>query len=471
MKCRDLFEFDQIVEAVISPAGDAVAYVRRSPSRSEDRYERELLVAPVPGSGRAIGATSVGRALHAPAWAPDGGRLAAVESHRHQPAAVVLASAAGGDRRRLVGGVLEPSSLTWSPDGREVAFLARSPAAGAAAQAAGISGAGPAAGNAPKVIGNLSSKLDGHGVADSWCQHVLAVDCETGTLRQLTRGDLWVDSFCYSPSSALIAFCGADSGSESVPCQPGTVRPSVLWLMNRQGGNLRRLTSAEKSARSPMFSRDGDHVVFVGLPGLRADLLRLFAVPTSGGPVTELSKGLDRGLILENASFQGGHPPVTGRGSDVLFCARDGGCTQLYQTSLRSPGSIRVVAGSPTESIGAVSASDDGGHLAYVASAIDGGQMLTVLDQQTGSRTVVARREAPGESFPAEPVEFIARDGMTVRGWLIRGRNSGPAPLLVDVHGGSFSGAWSPLVHPSRLYQQELAEAGWTILLLNARGE
>ena len=40
----------------------------------------------------------------------------------------------------------------------------------------------------------------------------------------------------------------------------------------------------------------------------------------------------------------------------------------------------------------------------------------------------------------------------------------------MDVHGGSFSGAWSPIVQPSRLYQQQLAADGWTVLLLNARG-
>lgn len=93
-----------------------------------------------------------------------------------------------------------------------------------------------------------------------------------------------------------------------------------------------------------------------------------------------------------------------------------------------------------------------------------------VADQRTSGHTVMASTEPPGEAFPAEPVEFTARDGLTVHGWLIRGPTRGRAPLVVDVHGGSFSGAWSPLIHPSRLYQQELAAAGWTVLLLNARG-
>ncbi|MFN2590799.1 MAG: alpha/beta hydrolase family protein, partial [Actinomycetota bacterium] len=52
--------------------------------------------------------------------------------------------------------------------------------------------------------------------------------------------------------------------------------------------------------------------------------------------------------------------------------------------------------------------------------------------------------------------------------WLLRGTASGPGPVLVDVHGGPHN-AWNPAFDGEHLYQQVLADEGWTILLLNPR--
>jgi dipeptidyl aminopeptidase/acylaminoacyl peptidase len=297
---------------------------------------------------------------------------------------------------------------------------------------------------------------------------LFVADTATGTVRQLTAGDQWVEDFCYS-SSGVIAFCGSEPYSGSVPRQPGAIRPCAVWLLNRQGGPARALTTAEVSARCPVFASDGS-VVYVGLPGLRAEQPGLFAVPAEGGAARQVAAGLDRGLVTASSSFQGGHRPVAIADDEILFCARDGGCVQLYKVSLREPASVRKVAGSAVESIGAVSISRSGKILGYVSSTADGWQRLTIVNLVTGSEKVVASTAAPGEILVPKPERFTARDGVELEGWLIRGHADGPGPLLIDVHGGSFSGAWSPLVQPSRLYQQELARRGWTILLLNARG-
>jgi dipeptidyl aminopeptidase/acylaminoacyl peptidase len=472
MRCSDIFGFTQIADAAISPAGDAVAFVRRTANADLDGYEWELLVARLPGMDYPGVAGSLGTGLRKPAWAPDGRRLAALERRRGEStASVVVVSAVDGTRRSLVTGAVEPADAAWSPDGREIGFLAIS-AAGSAGPAAASPGAPfrAASGSpaAPVVITTLSEKIDGLGLAGSRSRHLFAVACDTGVVRQLTRGDLWVDDFCYSPSG-LIACCGSGPWSARVPRQPGAVRPAALWLVSSHGGAARQLAAPEASARCPVFVTD-EQVAFVGLAGLGAELPGLFAVAADGGQVRRLAAGLDRGLVVGSAGFQGGHRPVAAPHGELLFCARDGGCVQLYRTSLRSPAAARAVAGSASESIGAVSASRAGDRLGYVSSTADGRQRLMVLEPASGRRTVLAEMVPPGEAVPAAPVEFTARDGLKLAGWLIRRGGRGRTPLLVDVHGGSFSGAWSPLLRPSRLYQQELAAEGWTILLLNARG-
>jgi dipeptidyl aminopeptidase/acylaminoacyl peptidase len=461
MRCADIFGFAQITDAVISPAADAVAFTRRTADRESDRYGWELLVTRLPGGAQPVVAGSLGTGLRSPAWAPDGRRLAAVEHHPGDAASsIVIISAADGARRRLDSRGTEPASPAWSPDGREVGFLGLSPVTEPGEGWSGRS-------RAPTVVSNLSAKIDGLGIAGSWRRHLFVADAATGTVRQLTDGDLWIEDFCYSPSG-LIAACGSGPGSAQLPRQPGAIRPSALWLVDRNNGARREIAPASAGARCPAFISD-DHLAFTGLAEMRADLPRLFAVPVAGGPVQQLGGMLDRGLVTGTATFTGGHPPMAGRRNEVLFCARDGGCIQLYETTLGSPAVTRV-AGGDLESIGAVSTSQAGNLIGYVCSLAGGGQQLTTLDRRSGRRTVLAEMTPPGPARPAEPVEFTARDGRRLHGWVIRGRSRGRAPLLLDVHGGSFSGAWSPLMQPSRLYQQELAEDGWTVLLLNARG-
>ncbi len=452
MKCSDIFGFAQIAEAVLSPGGDAVAFTMRTADVASDSYAFELRVAPVPGAPWAGISGTAGQGLRYPAWARDGRRLAAGDG-----SSVVVINALDGTRRRLATGVAEPASITWSPDGADVAFLSTAPAGGRGEN-----------GREAVLITNLAAKIDGLGIASTWCRHLFVVNGQTGALRQLTTGDLWVEDFCYS-ASGRIAFCASEPMYGPVPRQPGAIRPCGVWLLDRDGGAARPLTSADVSARGPVFAADGS-VVYAGLPGLRAEQPGLFAVPADGGPPRRLAGGLDRGLVTSIAGFLGGHRPVATPSGEVLFCARDGGCAQLYQTWLRDPASVRKIAGSAAESIGAVSVSRSGEVLGYVSSAAGGGQRLVVENTRSGAKDVLARTEPPADVIEAVPRRFTARDGLVLEGWLIRGPAAGPTPLLVDVHGGSFSGAWSPLIQPSRLYQQELAARGWTVLLLNARG-
>jgi dipeptidyl aminopeptidase/acylaminoacyl peptidase len=72
--------------------------------------------------------------------------------------------------------------------------------------------------------------------------------------------------------------------------------------------------------------------------------------------------------------------------------------------------------------------------------------------------------------FPVVEREFTVSDGTVVPGMITRDPATPPGgPLLLDIHGGPHN-AWTPFGDPVRLYQQELAARGWTILTLNVRG-
>lgn len=429
-----------------------MAFVERIADRGLDRYDYELRIAQVPGVSGSGSCQSAGMGLRSPVWSPHGRSIAAVEDRSDEVTdSLVIVSPVDNTIRRIVSGLTGLANVAWSPDATEVGFLA-------------VSSAGLGAAGGATVVRDFSAMIDGLGVAASWRRHLFAVNCDTGAVRQLTDGDLWIEDFCYS-ASGLIALCGSAPWSGSVPRQPGAVRPSQVWLMARGGGPMRPLGIGEAGARSLVFAGN-THVVLIGGPQHRADLQGLHAVPVEGGPVRRLAGRLDRGVITGSGRFL----DIGDAGGQVLFCARDGGCVRLYRTPLHDSANIQTVAGTAMESINAPSASHRGDRVAYVSSTADGCQRLIVHELHSGLRTVLFKTVPPAEALPVTREEFTARDGLTLEGWLIGGHHSASTPLLVDVHGGSFSGAWSPIVQPSRLYQHELAESGWTVLLLNARG-
>ncbi|NED53012.1 prolyl oligopeptidase family serine peptidase, partial [Micromonospora aurantiaca] len=98
---------------------------------------------------------------------------------------------------------------------------------------------------------------------------------------------------------------------------------------------------------------------------------------------------------------------------------------------------------------------------------------IVAVDLATGAETVLTEHGAGLSGmvpFVRQEREFTISDGTVVHGWLVRDPDAaGPQPLLLDVHGGPHN-AWNGAADDVHLYHQELAAAGWTVLLVNPRG-
>jgi len=102
-------------EPALSPDGNQVAFVWNG----EKKDAFHIYVRLVEG-GAALRLTTDPAEDHAPAWSPDGSRLAFLREN-----AIYLVPALGGVERRLMQfprGSLSVSPLSWSPDGRFLAF-------------------------------------------------------------------------------------------------------------------------------------------------------------------------------------------------------------------------------------------------------------------------------------------------------------------------------------------------------------
>lgn len=449
----DLYDLALPEQPVTGPDG-SIAYVLRTTDREADRDLRALWLLR-PGAPQPVQVTR-GSADVAPAWSPTGDRIAFLRAVDGPPQVWVL-PVTGGEPRQLTTLPLGAGAPAWSPDGASIAFSAVTDRAAA-------TGEGPctAATPPPVVTDRVDFKLDGAGLVGTRRRHVHVVDVATGTVRQVTRGDWHASDPAWSPDGTRLAFSAAVDDDSDL-----TLRSSahVVDAVARDA-RPERVGSPQWQIGPVGWLPDGTGLLAVGRTDTRSGHAGLLRIGMDGS-VTDLAAALDRNVMPGGAGYPGALPQPTADGRAVLFCARDRGYTHLYEVGLDS-GAPRLLLGG-TSTVSGVSLA--GGVLAAVVGTPTAYGEVVTLDPASGAVTTrTSHSPADLERFAHEEREFMVSDGTVVHGWLLRdSARTGPAPLLVDIHGGPHN-AWNAAADPVHLYHQELAHRGWTVLLVNPRG-
>jgi len=199
-------------EPALSPDGNQVAFSWNG----ENKDNFDIYVRLVEG-GAALRLTTDPAADHAPSWSPDGGRLAFFRG-----SAIYIIPALGGVERKLMQfprGILSVSPLSWSPDGKFLAFS---------------------------------------GSEDSSAASIWTVSTESGEPRRAStppKGYLYDISPAFSPDGRTLAFVRArDTYSRAV----------VLQDMNRDGstqGSPREATGYNRTLQDLAWQADGRSLI------------------------------------------------------------------------------------------------------------------------------------------------------------------------------------------------------------------
>ncbi len=118
---EDLNKIHYVQDPQISPDGRWAAFVKVTPDPLEKTYKRNIWLCPMAG-GEAFQLTR-GDKDSQPSWSPDGRQLAFVSSRAGKPQIYLLPTGAGGEARTLTSMENGAHTPDWSPDGRQIAFL------------------------------------------------------------------------------------------------------------------------------------------------------------------------------------------------------------------------------------------------------------------------------------------------------------------------------------------------------------
>jgi hypothetical protein len=88
--------------------------------------------------------------------------------------------------------------------------------------------------------------------------HIWLGDLERGTAHEITHDDIVVNDLSLSPDHSTIA---------AVIRDPDPIRPiSNIWLLNRDGGGRRRITTGEEWITAAQWSPSGNRLAYVARP-------------------------------------------------------------------------------------------------------------------------------------------------------------------------------------------------------------
>jgi serine/threonine protein kinase len=226
-----------------------------------------------------------------PAVSPDGLRLAFVRQTATVSADIYVVPLANGEPRRLTQGADAALGVTWTADGREVAYAS-----------GGTKGAGVGMGlwrrSVEAPASSPSTQIESVGL-DAF-QPVISNSARLAYARFILDANIWVSKTTASspPARKLVPSTRLDTNPQFSPdgrrlaFRSERSGSSQIWVANSDGSNPLQLTSlAEGNINAPRWSPDGKAIVFTAAQNNNQDI---YSVSVDGGSVHRLTSAPSR---------------------------------------------------------------------------------------------------------------------------------------------------------------------------------
>ena len=460
-RAEDVFELEYANDPRVSPDGSRIVYERRSNDIMTDSTRSNLWVIDTDG-GQHRPLVSGTMSASSARWAPDGERIAYIQSTDSGTGIYVRWMSSG--LTALVGNLRKsPSDLTWSPDGRWLAFTMdvpkkSEPIAKPRSKPEGAEWSEPV-----KVIDAAQYQRDGSGFLEIARKHIFVIPADGGTPRQVTSGDFnHGGTLTFTPDGERILFsANRDEGWE---LQSGE---SDIWSVSVVDGSMTQVTDRQGGEASPLVSPNGRYIAYV------SNANRMLPYNTRVLHVMEADGSNDRALTAELDRHVGGISWAGDRRIyfqyvdravvKVAYVDLDGDMTSVTEglgsTSLGRP----YTSGNFTVS--------ENGTVAYTFGTAYRPAEVAVAGRREGVLTSL-NEDLLGNRELGQVTEIIYNssfDGQEIQGWYITppGFEDGETyPLILEIHGGPFL-AYGPYFSAE---MQLMAAEGYVVFYDNHRG-
>jgi dipeptidyl aminopeptidase/acylaminoacyl peptidase len=461
----DVFELEVAADPQISPDGSRIAYSRRSMDIMSDRPVSNIWIIDVDGKNHRpllTGPSNFGDQ----AWSPNGDRLAYVSQVDGRGPQVHVMWRSSGRSGALTNLREGPNNLTWSPDGKWIAFTMFVSGEGTSLAKPPMKPEGAEWAAPVTVIESVRYRADGAGYLEPGNTHIFVLSADGGTPRQLTSGE-------YNHGSRLQWTADGKSIIFAANRQDDWIFDPVeseLWSVDVASGDVKQLTDRDGPDFGPAISPDGSKIAYLGFDDKKMGnhSVQVYVMDRRSGDIRTLANGLDR--EVEDVQW-------AGSSSRLYVTYDDFGDKVLAQLSLDDQLTVisRNVSG---VSIGRPYSSGGFSTAGNSALAYTSGTSVRPADVSVGRGTRATRRitDLNGDLFDhksigaAEEIRWkSSADGLEIQGWIVKPPNFGPEekyPLIMEIHGGPFATYGPHFSAEVQLY----AAAGYVVLYSNPRG-
>ncbi|MED5548335.1 MAG: S9 family peptidase [Pseudomonadota bacterium] len=378
------------------------------------------------------------------AFSPDGRMLAADQPPEgRKEDEVFLANADGSDLRRLTRHPTSVQSMSWSPDGQFIYYLATD-----------------------DLSDEQRDRRDRVELIEPYFEttrhrHLWRVDVDSGARQRMTQGDWSVRSYDVAASGAVLIRIAPAADLDSA-------YDSELWISEtpEPGGQFRRITANNWMESNARLSPDGRRIAYKArVSGAGLDYVQNNLI------VIDLETNESR-ILTEGFDFEVDGMAWLPDGETLVMAVQAGVRSGLVRIDAES-GAVTALS-LHDRHLADWSLDAAGNAVALFETPATNGDLwrITADGAETRLTTIGAATVAPYHLPEQQLIRWTSHDGQVIEGFyfppLVR-TGDGPPPLVVQAHGGPRSADEFGMWKWGR-YVPVMTAQGYGVLWVNYRG-